>query len=41
MANACLNFGTSEYAYRHGYRRAAKLLAEYVCNECKNQDLLV
>jgi hypothetical protein len=41
MANACLNFGISEYAYRQGYRRAAKLLAEYVCNECKDQDLLV
>lgn len=41
MANACLNLGTSEYAYRQGYRRAAKLLSEYVCNECRDQDLLV
>jgi hypothetical protein len=41
MVNACLNFGISEYAYRQGYRRAAKILAEYVCNECEDQDLLV
>jgi hypothetical protein len=41
MANACLNFGISEYAYRQGYRRAARLLADYVCNECRDQDLLV
>jgi|ERR1017187_4671993 hypothetical protein len=41
IANACLNFTTSDYGYREGYRRAGKLLAEYVCNECKDQDLLV
>lgn len=41
MANACLNFTTSDYGYREGYRRAGRLLAEYVCNECKHQDLLV
>jgi hypothetical protein len=41
MANARLNFGMSEYAYRQGYRRAAKLLAEHVCNGYKDQDLLV
>src|SRR4051794_9293658 len=41
MASACLNFATSDYGYRQGYRRAGKILAEYVCNECRNQDLLV
>ena len=41
MANACLNFTTSDYGYREGYRRAGRLLAKYVCNECKHQDLLV
>jgi hypothetical protein len=41
MANACLNYAISDYGYREGYRRAGKLLAEYVCNECKHQDLLV
>jgi hypothetical protein len=41
MATACLNFSTPEYAYRQGYRRAAKLVAEYVCTQCRDQDLLV
>jgi len=41
LANACLNFGFSEYAYRQGYWRAAKLLAEHVCNMGRDQDLLV
>lgn len=41
MANACLNFTTGDYGYREGYRRAGKILAEHVCNECRDQDLLV
>lgn len=41
MAGACLNFSTFDYGYREGYRRAGRLLAEYVCNECKDPDLLV
>lgn len=30
MANACLNFTTSDYGYREGYRRAGKILAGHV-----------
>jgi hypothetical protein len=41
MANACLNYTSSDYGYRQGYRRAGQLLADYVCKECREQDLLV
>lgn len=41
MTNACLNFTMSDYGYREGYRRAGKIIAEYVCKECMDQDLLV
>lgn len=41
MASACLNYTSSDYGYRQGYRRAGQLLADYVCKECREQDLLV
>ena len=42
--NACLNYihGVSrDYGYRRGYRKAAKILADYVCETASEQDGLV
>jgi len=42
--NACLNYipGVSrDYGYRLGYRKAAKILADYVCETASEQDGLV
>jgi hypothetical protein len=44
MLNACLNYmhgDSRDYGYRRGYRKAAKILAEYVCETASEQDGLV
>jgi hypothetical protein len=41
QANACVNGIDDSMAYQDGYRRAARHLAEYVCETERGQDYLV